>query len=522
VKELCILPLLLITFALSAQVNNNIIWQKTIGCSGYEAANDIVIDTSGNYFLSGYYSDECSITDTIHGFWDGWIIKLDNAGNKIWSRGLGGSNLETFVKVLPVSDGGVVALGYEESDFSNIVNKGEWDFWLVKLDSMGNLLWQKNYGGSDFDVPKDIIETANGDLITIGFTVSKDGDITDTIGGTTDAWALRLDNSGNIIWKKTYGSTNSDYFNNIIKMDNGNYLVLGESWGNDNDGVSNHGSEDIWLVALDDSGVVQWSKSYGGTDYEAAASIIKCDNMGGYIFSCYSRSNDFDFNQNYGQYDVWLVKLDSAGNIEWKKNYGGSSDDAFSKVVQSKEGGYMLFATSGSNDIDATGNHGYSDLMAVKVNDTGTVIWTRMYGALTGDKISGLIQLQDSSYIVSGIITSGTGDVSSYYGNSDTWLFNIWKDSVYIPNSVLTPFISQSNIQVYPTITNNTITIKRSVAHEEALITIVNVQGQLLLQQKIPSGKQIYKVDISSLPDGMYFLKMIIADEVSSCKIIKS
>jgi hypothetical protein len=217
-----------------------------------------------------------------------------------------------------------------------------------------------------------------------------------------------------------------------------------------------------------------------------------------------------------------LVKLDSAGNIEWKKNYGGSSDDAFSKVVQSKEGGYMLFATSGSNDMDAIGNHGYSDLMAVKVNDTGTIIWTRMYGALTGDNIRGLIQLEDSSYLVSGIVTSGTGDVSSYYGNSDTWLFNIWKDSVYIPNSVLTPFISQSNIQVYPTITNNTITIKRSVAHEEALITIVNVQGRIMLQQKIPSGKEIYKVDISSLRPGMYFLNIAAADNVSVYKIIRS
>jgi hypothetical protein len=517
-RILSLLVLLLISFCSNAQVNN-IVWQKTIGCSGTEVPNDLSLDAFGNYYLAGFYDEQCSFTDTAYGFMDGWIIKLDNAGNKVWSKGFGGSGLETFIKLLPASNGDILALGYCASSFGNIVNKGDWDFLVVKLDTAGNLLWQKNYGGSGADVPEDVIETSNGDFIAVGYTTSKDGDITDTIGGITDAWALRIDNTGNILSSKTYGSSNRDYFERIVKSTNNNYLILGESDGNDFDVLSNKGGVDLWLLSINDTGAVHWSKSYGGTNGEGAGSITACNQHGGYIYSCYSQSNDFDFNQSYGGADAWLVKIDTTGNIEWKKHYGGSGGEDATIVIESKEGGYMLFTGTSSYDFDAIGNHGYSDMLGIKVDDTGKVIWKKAYGCNDPDGFSAVSQLNDSSYLFCGFTTSATGDVLAAYGMDDAWLVKVSKDSIYVPDGVITPVLIHPGIQVYPTITDNEVTIERPYGKGKALVTLLNDRSQVIMEQQIFPEERIRKIYLESLPAGMYFLKVTSPNMVHTFKI---
>jgi len=239
---------------------------------------------------------------------DYWVVKLDGNGNIQWQKALGGSEGDEALSIQQTSDGGYIVAGETYSNNGNVSgNHGGEDAWIVKLDRDGNIQWQKSLGGSNDDWAKSIQQTSDGGYIVAGRTKSNDGDVSENHGGK-DAWIVKLDSSGNIEWQKALGGSSYDVALSIQQTSDGGYIVAGYTESNDGDVSENHGWYDCWIVKLDKDGNIEWQKSLGGSKEDIALSIQQTSD-GGYIVAGYTESNDGDVSENHGSKDAWIVKL---------------------------------------------------------------------------------------------------------------------------------------------------------------------------------------------------------------------
>jgi hypothetical protein len=357
-------------------------WKKTYGGSGIDRASCVRQTTDGGYILAGYsVSGDGEVTGN-HANADFWIVKLDANGNLIWERSLGGTDNEAAFSIEPTRDGGYIVAGYSRSSNSGDVtlSHGISDFWIVKLDQSGGIQWQNSYGGSDDEDATSIEQTTDGGYIVAGYTYSTDQDVALHHGTSrnSDYWILKLDGTGAVQWKNCYGGSNDDFAESIHQTGDGGYIVAGYSKSIDGDVTWSRADTSVahyWIVKLNASGAIQWQRSLGGGGNSYAYSL--CFANGGYAIAGYSDSPDGDVTGVRGAYDYWIVQLDTAGNTQWEKTFGGSSEDEAESIQQTADGGYIVAGTSSSTDGDVTENHaGTWDYWIVKLgpeNDTSLV-----------------------------------------------------------------------------------------------------------------------------------------------------
>src|ERR1043165_357284 len=173
-----------------------------------------------------------------------------------------------------------------------------------------------------------------------------------------------------IQWQKSFGGTGTDYAASIQQTTDCGYIVAGQSYSIDGDLTINHGLNDYWIVKLDTAGSLEWQTDLGGSDYDLANSIQQTSD-GGYVVAGYSKSNDNDVSGNHGLNDFWVVKLDMNGSLSWQKSLGGSGVDMAHSIQQTSDGGYIVAGISNSNDNDVSGNHGDFDYWVVKLDVDG-------------------------------------------------------------------------------------------------------------------------------------------------------
>ena len=288
--------------------------------------------------------------------------------------------------------------------------------------------WQKLYGGTDSDKAtcvSYIYDSSNHtfNVCTAGHYKSSDGDFTSNYGNY-DCFVTDFDESGNEIWKTTFGGTDADYIY-AMGYNATNIVVVGASKSNDNDITGNHGNYDMLVVKLDLSGNIVWQKSFGGTEVDKATSV-QVSNTGEIYVLGYSKSTDGDVTAgaNHGDYDIWLLKLDANGTILWQKNYGGTSDDRSTDLLSDGYSNNLYFSGySKSNDGDLTNNQGNFDYWVVKIDDTGTIIWQHSYGGSGIDK-EPHISLR-FTFLVAGYSNSTDGDITNPKGSFDIWALKI-------------------------------------------------------------------------------------------------
>jgi len=358
----------------------NLQWQKCLGGSAEDGILRVCLTADGGYVFAGYTSSNDGDVAGNHGSFDFWFVKTDSAGNIQWQKCLGGTNSEWTESFLQTSDGGYIAAGRSFSNDGDVSgNHGAADYWVVKTDSSANIQWQKCFGGTGVDIAYSIQHTSNNGYAIIGRSNSVNGDVTGN-HGSYDYWLVKTDSIGNLQWQKSFGGTDEDRAATLLVTSGKEYIFGGYSLSNDSDVSGNHGFEDAWIVKTDSTGNAQWSKCYGGTGSDRVFSIIGTSDKN-YLITGHTSSNDGDVSGNHSfMPDYWVFKTDSSGNILWQKCLGGFWEEVCWSIQQTVDSGFVLAGYASSNDGDVSGNHdttggGTTDFWIVKLGpDTTTSI----------------------------------------------------------------------------------------------------------------------------------------------------
>ncbi|MCK9423615.1 MAG: T9SS type A sorting domain-containing protein [Bacteroidales bacterium] len=377
-------------------------WQQCYGGNDGEAGHTMLKVNSGFLLFCGTSSNNDQVTGN-HGVSDYWLIRTDLNGNIEWQKCYGGNDNEDAIKMSPCLDGGLLLCGSTWSatplgGYNGDVygNHGTSDYWLVKVDSLGTIEWSKCYGGALREDLYSITSTSDSGFFLAGWSNSIDGDVTGN-HGLYDAWIVKINHSGIIKWEKSYGGSNIDWANNITSTNDGGFIFCGVTYSNDGDALCNfHGGCDVWVVKGDSLGNIEWQKCYGGIDYEGGNSILTTPD-GGYIFMGVTASNDGDVTENHGGGDIWIVKIDHEGNLIWQKCFGGSKDELGYFIKPGNAGSFFIGGATNSNDGDVSGNNSlpydvYYDMWLIKISSEGTLLWQQCLG---GDYVEVLVDLSE-------------------------------------------------------------------------------------------------------------------------------
>jgi hypothetical protein len=504
-------------------------WQQCYGGSQDENGYNIAKTSTGFFLLGSTGSHDQQVPGSFGGS-DFWVIRTDSVGSLIWTKTYGGSGDEVSTDMKPTLDGGYILFGYTFSEGnSGLVtgNHGGADYWLVKVDSLGNLEWQKCLGGSCNDISLQIVLTQDGGYLCIGYSCSNDGEITEN-HGSYDAWVVKVNSTGNIIWQKSFGGTQPDYgFCASSTSDGGAIIGCGVGASDGNIQCSFHGGDaDVWVAKLDSVGNIEWQQCYGGSSIETIQSIIK-SNDGGYIFCGFTYSNDGDVSGNHGNGDIWIVKLDQLGTLEWQKCFGGSQDDAGFVIKKSTENEYLIGGLSYSNDGDVSGNHNpvwFTDMWIFKISSNGSLLWQQCLGGEGDDAIHDFLDLKMGRLMLFGDTHSGpnSGDVSCNshgWGTYDYWLVSTLDTTFVLENKFSKqPF----EVETIPNPADQSIEFisKQPNWSSNTIIRYFNQLGQnkgILILQK---GESNVSLDSQNLPSGTYFYTYSNKDFNGAGKII--
>ncbi len=361
-----------------------ITWARAFGADT-GAAYSVSATSDGGYSIAGR-SDPSGT-----GNYDIRVMKVDIFGDAEWVKNYSGSLYEHSYTIEQTLDEGYILSGYTNSFAGN-----GYDAFLIKLNSSGIVEWQKIYGGINADAGYALVQTSEGGYIIAGETKSYGA-------GQADCWIIRLDSAGGILWQKAYGGSYDDILCSIRQTSDGGYIAAGLTYSY---GSGAPASSDLWVLRLDSAGDVGWQKNYGGPGYDDAGCVLETPS-GDFLVT--GRSNSY----SAGDYDLWILKLDSSGNIFWQKKYGGSGMDRANCASNTSDGGFVV-----AGYTDSFGAGGY-DLWAMKIDSSGDVVWQKTYGGSNNDGALNLERTQDGGYIMSG----WTWSFSS--SNSDYWVLKI-------------------------------------------------------------------------------------------------
>ncbi len=339
-------------------------WSKTYGWAGDETPQGGPVQTlDGGYMISGYTNSSGA------GSYDAWLVKTNAFGNVEWNKTYGGSLDDRGKDVCNTADGGFALCG-----FTNSFGASSQDFWLIKVNAMGNVQWNKTYGTPATDTPYAIVQTTDGGYAMVGTINSP--------GATSDSWLVKTDANGNIQWNRTYGGIGNDALLSIVQTSGGGYVMAG--WTNS----SGAGNNDAWLVKTEASGNIIWSKTYGGTASDQGWGVVQTTD-GGYAVSASTSSS------GAGGSDVWLFKTDAVGSTQWNRTFGGTGNDhGTHSLLQTLEGGYLI---GGNTQSFGAGSR---DVWLIKTDDSGRLLWNKTYGGAGSEATLGLIQDSDGGFVV--------------------------------------------------------------------------------------------------------------------------
>jgi hypothetical protein len=288
-------------------------WQKSFGFSGSDYGTSLIQTNDNGYLLTGVIDvtasggEGNSRTSQRHAGGDVWAVKLSAVGNFEWSKYFGGSFTDTAFGVEKTADNGFIIVGSSDSNDVDISdNKGSYDFWVLKISSSGTLLWEKSFGGTEIDEARAITSTNDGNFIIVGDTRSSDVNVSNN-NGAADLWMLKISPEGNLLWEKTIGATGFDVARSVSKSQDNGFVISGSSRSSDG-GYTNQGQNDAWVLKTDANGNILWQKTVGGTEIDFFYDAVELNNLE-IIAVGESSSSNGDIEENKGFSDVLIIKI---------------------------------------------------------------------------------------------------------------------------------------------------------------------------------------------------------------------
>lgn len=497
-------------------------WWKSLGDSMYafDYCYGACLAHDGGFLLTGNTQDY--LEGMNHGLNDFWVVKLSDTGGVQWNKCYGGSGNEIARSILPTADGGYIMGGgtynSNDGDLSDNPYTNAICGWIVKIDGIGNLEWQKCV----CDTPNrveffEVQPTADSGYIAAGY-------ITNLLYVNNNyyldykALITKFSSNGEIKWQREFGGSDKEIARHIEPTRDGGYIAVGYTYSNDGDLGCNYGDVDVWILKLDSLGYIQWQQCIGGT-WEDSPYWITQTSDGGYIVCGNTLSSDGDFPLHYGVYDAFLAKLSPSGNIEWLKTYGGSFDDAFISIIQSQDGNFIAAGYSESNDNDVHGNHGAYDVWLVKTDTTGNIIWSKCYGTVDLDWATVVKQTSNNGFFIAGTHQFRVPD--SYYTDMFDYYCHFYalklSPEVGIAENTLMPI----ETLCYPNPAISEVHVRiRGELYGKYTVTLYNMQGNPI--QQITTSDPKTTLNISQLPQGVYMIRVLGNNMARSEKVVKS
>ncbi len=363
------------------------LWTRTYGGPDFEGASSVHQTTDGGYIIGG--GNEPFGMDT----GDVYIVKTDSLGDTLWTRLHGNPNLQEWcTSIQQTTDGGYIVLVLTAIvDTSSIFFD---DIVLMKLNALGDTVWVKTYGGNNEELAGSVQQTADGGYIVVA--------ITNSFGaGEGDVFLIKTNSLGDTVWTRTYGGTGYDAASSVQQTTDGGYIIAGSTRSFSLD------SGDVYVIKTASAGDTLWTRSYGGISWDWGNSVQQTTD-GGYIIAGGSCS----FNPTYND-DAYLIKTDSLGDTLWTRTYGGDSNDIAFSVIQLTDSGHLFVGNTYSYGA------GEDDLWLVRIDTIGNILGTRTYGGTSQDGGVDIQKCTDGGYVVAGYTASFGG------GFFDAWLLKI-------------------------------------------------------------------------------------------------
>jgi len=518
------LVLALITISIYAQ-DPNILWQRTIGGASIDIAAVIKNTPDGGFIIGGFSTSDVSgeKSENSRGGDDYWVVKIDSQGEIDWERTIGGSGNDFLNSIALSSDGGYVLGGYSDSNISGEKTEnslGDVDCWILKLDSSGNIIWQNTIGGNNAESITAIVAANDGGYLLNCYSNSNNSpDKSENSLGSYDYWIVKIDGLGNIQWDNTIGGVDDDRALAAIQTDDGSFIVGGQSKSNiSGDKTENtNGLQDYWIVKLDNSGNIQWQNTIGGNSSDILRNIIET-NDGGFLIGGHSDSDisGDKIENSQGLDDFWIIILDSTGNIQWQNTIGGNGTDICYSVVEKNTGNFIVggFSDSGLNGDKTEVNLGAHDYWIVELDNTGNIVSQNTIGG-TNDEILTSVEINSNGELLLGGASASdiSGDkTENSRGNYDFWIVKHAQTLGLEEN----PFATA--ITLYPNPAKNTLhlnTLDKTINQ----VNIYTMTGSKVLQLDVDTVSPT--VDVSNLASGVYYVQLYSGKNVALKKFVK-
>lgn len=456
-------------------------WTRTYRGDKSDYGKSVQQTSDSGYIIAGYTYP-----------YDVYLIKTNSLGDTLWTRTYGGTEYDYGKSVQQTTDGGYIIAGYTHS-----YGAGSSDVYLIKTDSMGDSLWAKTYGGTNYDYGESVQQTADGGYIIAGTTGSYGA-------GGVDVYIIKTDSLGDSLWAKTYGGDNWDYGRSVQESTDGGYIIAGytDSYG--------AGETDVYLIKTDSVGDSLWARTYGGNNYDEGASVRQTSDEGYIIAGIYGSA-------------IYLIKTDSIGDSLWTRTYGSFGPDDYigGSVQQTSDGGYIF---GGFTYAFPAASEWSPITYLIKVDSVGDTLWTKNFFGIDGNWDRSIQQTFDGGYIFAGntyFYTPPSVD------SNDVFLMKIKPEDGGIEEKTSAGLLSLSYVDPNP------FTAKTTICYELRKTANVNISVYNMLGQKVKhlySGKNpsgIHSVTWNEaensgekLASGVYLLKIEAEGEEDFTKVL--
>lgn len=538
------LILLFYPFLTNAQ---DVLWEKSYGGNHADYLFDAQPTADYGFILAGssLSNKTGNKSEDNHGDLDYWIWKMNEKGDLDWQKSLGGSGFDLLQSIKSTRDGGFILAGTSSSaaDFQKKDScKGVTDFWVIKLNAKGEEQWQKTIGGSGQEELITAFQTKDGGYMLGGSSSSNPSAKKDALNeksslfakpdlynkseksrGNMDYWIVKLDNAGIMQWQKTYGGEYADLLRSMEQTIDGGYIIGGYSNSpqSGDKTESNIGIGDYWIVKIDDIGNVEWQKSYGG-DGDNQLYVIHQTDDSGYIVGGNSNSTS-PVTAKGGMVsngtDYWILKIDQEGDVIWSETYDFGKVDILTSLVENNDHTFLIGGYAQSENNNSLGKilkrdkEGINDYIALKINDKGEVLWDKIIGSGGEDILRKLIETRDGGYLMAGTSNSGSSrDKNSTIGSNDFWVVKL-KDKKKITEDKV-------SIEAIPNPASTFTNIIIGYDFDNGTATLVDIAGRIL--KKINITSRTVPIDLSRYPDGIYVVNIRTNIQSDGVKIIKA